>query len=142
MNTITTTQLSWADLAHFGSTIPKYAFKDRKDITSVVIPDSVTEIEDFAFQRCVNLEEVIVAAGSNLVTISSAAFLSCKRLEALHLPASIKSIGSNAFSHCFRLSNLTFADGISFNELSTNAFVGCDSIPVSHQVWSVTRNMQ
>ena len=52
--------LTCADLAHFGQTIPKYAFKDRKDIGSVVIPGTVATIEANAFQRCVNLKQVRV----------------------------------------------------------------------------------
>lgn len=40
--------------------IEKYAFERNKDITSIVIPDTVKRIEWGAFQSCTNLREVII----------------------------------------------------------------------------------
>ena len=36
---------------HFTATIPEQAFLRRKDIRSITLPDSVTEIEERAFCR-------------------------------------------------------------------------------------------
>ena len=55
-------------------------FRD-KDITSVVIPESVTVIGDRAFYNCSNLTSVVI--GENVSTIGAYAFTGCSKLTSV-----------------------------------------------------------
>ena len=70
-------------------TICKEAFYDNTTITSVVIPDSVTTIGNFAFCGCLNLSSIVL--GNNVETIGNQAFY-VTRLETIHLPKSVINI--------------------------------------------------
>lgn len=55
--------------------ILEYAFMDR-EFKSMTLPDSITEIGSFAFDRCVNLETVNIPTG--LTELDSQLFWYCK----------------------------------------------------------------
>ena len=80
-----------------------WAFYQRKEIKTVSIPDSVTEIGDSAFYECSSLEKVSLGKGSKLKTIGEYAFSSCVRLTSITLPKGLETIDRSAFDHCFRL---------------------------------------
>lgn len=75
--------------------IERDLFKES-DIESVTIPDSVTEIQDYAFARCNSLKEIVIPEG--VKTIGSHAFWYCENLEKITLPKTLKKIGPYAFS--------------------------------------------
>lgn len=66
-----------------------------KEITKVIIPNSVKEIGEAAFRKCFFLSEVIF--GTSLTKIESSAFDKCIALEKLSVPPSVVEIGANAF---------------------------------------------
>lgn len=76
-------------------TIYKEAFRDNQNITSVVIPDSVTTIGNLAFCGCSNLSSVVL--GKNVETIEAQAFLATG-LETIHLPKSAVNIAIDSHS--------------------------------------------
>ena len=75
--------------------IGAYAFSGCTGLTSINIPDSVTDIGDFAFSRCTNLDSVIIPDSVN--KIGNSAFNSCKSLNTIVIPDSVTSIGRYAF---------------------------------------------
>lgn len=60
------------DMEHF-------AFKGNKEVTSVVIPDTVTSIGPEAFEDCENLKTVVLP--DNIVSIGAGAFEGCDKFE-------------------------------------------------------------
>lgn len=70
-------------------------------MTSVVIPDSVTEIGDEAFWRCTGLTSITI-------------------------PSSVKKIGDEAFSYCTELTEVALQTGI--NRIAENAFRICPKL--------------
>ena len=52
------------------------AFQDRTDVTSVTIPDSVTEIDVDAFRSCTGLTSVTI--GHSVTSIGYNAFAGCR----------------------------------------------------------------
>lgn len=58
------------------------AFQDCTDVTSVVIPDGVIEIQDNAFYGCTNLEAVTVP--SSVTLLRNCAFSDCPKLRAIY----------------------------------------------------------
>lgn len=74
--------------------IAAYAFDGLEDVYKVVIPDSVTVINEYAFYGCKNLENVVFSA--NLAVIGRSAFKETN-LTSVKLPASLTSIDALAF---------------------------------------------
>ena len=73
------------------------SFRNQK-LTSYVIPDSVTRIEDRAFSRCKSLVEVVIP--DSVTSIGYWAFDGCRSLTDIVIPDSVTSIGDGAFENC------------------------------------------
>ena len=78
-------------------------FARNKDIQSLVMPDSITEIAGGAFTQCTALTRVEFS--SKLTAIPQAAFNTCD-LESVVLPEGITSIGNNAFAGNLRVTEI------------------------------------
>lgn len=76
------------------TTIGQSAFYNCKDITGVVIPDTVKIIDEAAFYRCESLKEVKMSA--NIESIGVTAFAGCC-IDSLELSQTLKTIGAGAF---------------------------------------------
>ena len=88
------------------SSIEQYAFWDCSNLMSVTIPDSVTSIENMTFRNCSNLKSVLI--GNKVTSIGRWAFKDCLNLTNIKIPDSVTSIGSMAFSGCISLKDITF----------------------------------
>ncbi|MBQ5929408.1 MAG: leucine-rich repeat domain-containing protein, partial [Clostridia bacterium] len=90
--------------------IGENAFKDQTKITSIVVPATVQEIGDYAFQGCTALTSVtFVSEGgqlSALNTIGKQAFDGCSALTEIKLPENVTSLGEKAFYNCSSLTNI------------------------------------
>ena len=73
------------DLSDLNVAEIKYAFSGCTGLTSVVIPEGVTEIGENAFRGCENLKEVTLPVG--VKKIDESAFNECKALETIYVPA-------------------------------------------------------
>ena len=69
---------------------------NRAGLTSVEIPDTVTEVQDYAFAFNSDLKSVKLS--KNLKVMGTNVFFSCRALESIELPATLKKIGPYAFS--------------------------------------------
>jgi len=80
------------------STIGNWAFYICISLTEITIPNSVTSIGEMAFYNCIGLTEVTIP---NLVTtIGNDVFSFCSNLTSVIIPASVTGIGNNAFRGC------------------------------------------
>ena len=68
-----------------------------KSIRTVTIPETITEIDDYAFRGCSNLAEVNMH--DKIETIGEEAFCGCNISE-IKFPKNLTSINSDAFSGC------------------------------------------
>jgi len=87
---------------------------------SIIIPGSVSVIEQTAFDNCINLENITFSKG--LISIEDAAFDNCTALLSIVLPDSVTSIGANAFLDCRSLKDVVIPDNVI--EIGSNAFSG------------------
>ncbi len=83
------------------NTIGYAAFSKKEKIESVILPKSVTKIEDEAFWNCINLNKVVIHGED--VEIGGHAFSGCGKLAVLDIEGSISKVGSNAFFGCWAL---------------------------------------
>ena len=74
------------------------AFKNCVSVSSVVIPEGVTELKEEAFYGCENLTSVELSEG--LLSIDGGAFESCKNLYNIIIPNTVTYIGGGAFYYC------------------------------------------
>ncbi len=73
---------------------------------SYTVPNSVTNIGDFAFAWCTSLNNVTI--GNNVTSIGEAAFDGCTSLTSITIPNSVTSIGEAAFYGCTGLTGVYF----------------------------------
>lgn len=72
------------------------------------IPDSVTDIGDYAFYRCIGLASVII--GNSVTTIGSYAFGYCDDISGVTIPASVTTIEGYAFYGCTDMKKFTLME--------------------------------
>lgn len=81
----------------------------NKRIQHLILPRSLTSIEDTAFQDCDQLVSVYIP--DTVVSIGDYAFEYCSSMTSIVLPDSIKTIGSDAF-FCSGLTDITIPEGV------------------------------
>lgn len=95
-------------------------FADARRLTTVILPESLTQIGDQAFSGCSSLRGVYIPEG--VTTIGSQAFRGCDALEALYLPGSLDTVAEDAFERCDALRHLIYNGSInSWQELFQGA---------------------
>ncbi len=119
------------------TTVPDKAFDGKSLLSSVILPEGITSIGEYAFNgttiRRINIPSTVTiikqrafqstplmyctfAEGSQLKTIEQYAFLSCKLLQEVALPAQLETIGLEAFNHCEAMKSVTMGDAVTFIE--------------------------
>ena len=129
------------------SIIGAYSFYDCKNLTEIILPSGLNQIEDNAFEgceslakievpnsvenigmgvwgRCTNLEKVSLP--DNLTKIPNGLFYSCQNLSDIIIPQSVDSIGYNAFCNCINLVSIQLPEEL--NYIGESAFYRCSSL--------------
>lgn len=79
------------------TSIGRYAFSNCKQLTDIIIPDTILKIGDWAFNGCVGLTSITLP--KNLLEIGEYAFINCENLQTVKFEANTKLtvIGKGAF---------------------------------------------
>lgn len=77
----------------------------NRNLVSITVPDSVTEIGEYAFAHCNNLSSIDLS--KNTEKIGKYAFYYC-RPTSITIPFSVETIGEGAFSCCNELSDVYY----------------------------------
>ena len=93
-------------------------------LKSLVIPDSVTNIGDYAFWGCTSLKSLVIPDG--VTSIGDCAFYDCESLKSLVIPDSVTSIGKSTFLNCKSLKSLVIPDSVT--HIGNGAFKACSSL--------------
>ena len=126
----------------------KTLYLDGDSVKEVVVPNSITEIKDYAFYNCNGaLSSLTIPEG--VVCIGDNAFFGCSKLPSIILPKSVTEFGSGVFEGCTGeltvncdipaadadlvgvfnksgFSKVTFGNGVS--SIGSYAFSGCSSL--------------
>ena len=136
--------------------INDYQFYGFNNITSILIPSTVTSIGKSAFECCSSLESItlpFVGAKSDgtgsisfwyifgdvptslkkvVITggasIDESAFYKCSSLTEITIPSTVTSIGDWAFASCSNLQTVTFEGDSQLQSIGEHAFYGCSSL--------------
>ena len=83
----------------------------QKSISTITLPDTITEIGQNTFYGCRNLVEVKLGSNSSLTTIGNNAFSACSSLKNITIPKEVTNIGDAAFNNCASLESFVVEAG-------------------------------
>lgn len=96
-----------------------------KELRSLIVPSTITKINDYAFDWCYSLESVIIP--SNVKTIGIGAFSGCSNLKSIELSNGLSEVGMSAFSNCSKLKSIIIPNTV--NSIGgQNTFQNCKSL--------------
>ena len=112
--------------------IYEYAFYNNTSLLTVTILSNVTSIPAYAFAGCSGLTNVTIP--DSVTSIDIWAFSDCSGLTSITIPDSVTKIGDAAFYGCNGLTSITIPDGVT--SIGSSAFFGCKgltsiTIPIS-----------
>jgi uncharacterized repeat protein (TIGR02543 family) len=103
------------------TSIGRDAFRNTQ-LTSIVIPSTVINIEQGAFYGLTSMTSLEFALNSNLNSIGINAFYGNTGLTELYLPSSLKKILSSAFAECINLTVVHLEENNQLEEIGSMAF--------------------
>lgn len=106
------------------SSIDSEAFKDKDEIMSIDVPETVTSIFGYTFSGLKKLKLVVLH--ENLKEILAFAFAENESLENINLPSTLDTIGKSAFMDCVKLNRITLPENI--KNLGRDTFAGCENL--------------
>lgn len=129
-------------------TIGRTAFWGCTNLTSVSIPASVTNIEDYAFQGSFNLMAIHVEAGNAAYSSAEGVLFNGSQTELIlcpygksgnyAIPDGVADIGNNAFSDCGSLTDVTIPGSVTnIGRLAFSRCSGLTSVMIPSNVTSI-----
>jgi len=104
-------------------------------IQSITIPNSVRSIGEYALAYCGWLETVVIP--NSVTSIEKNVFSNCYCLTSVTIPNSVTSIGEEAFQFCFSLPSVIIPSSVT--SIGASAFDGCERLTSITIPSSVTR---
>lgn len=130
------------------TSISRRAFYNSRELTSVILPNTITGIDDEAFYFCSSLKSVVlplsvkalgesaffyctsmasVTLNEQLEVIGDFAFKYCKSLTSIRIPKTVTVIGNEAFSNCSGITSFVVEDGNAVYDSRSNCNALIDS---------------
>ena len=112
------------------------AFSGCESLLSIKIPVGVTSIGSAAFDGCISLTSANIP--NNVVRIEENVFRNCESLSSISIPESVMFIGKGAFLGCKNFTHVTIPNNVT--TIGANAFEGCTnlaSITIPNSVTSI-----
>lgn len=102
-----------------------------KGLTSIVLPNSITSIEDDAFSECINLNKINIP--NSVTKLGKNAFFNCSSLSHIDIPNLVSTIGESAFYKCSSLSYIDIPSSVTtIGKFAFNRCTKLSSIDVSN----------
>ena len=105
--------------------IGDFALHNARHLGQITIPAGVTRIGESAFEECRSLE-FVTFAGKALREIDDWAFYNCHTLKNITIPEGVTSIGKAAFFDCSYLKEITLPSTV--QTIADNAFGQCQKV--------------
>ena len=112
--------------------IGKSAFKNCSSLAgSIALPNSVTNIGDSAFYGCSGITSIVIS--ENVKAISDYAFFNCSAITSITMPVSAYPAAASTFSGCTNVSSVTLTKG-------TGTGYNYTSTTYKYTPWYLSRN--
>ncbi len=125
------TELESIDLSNCSKLIEigDSAFKDCKNLTSIIFPNSITKIGESAFEGS-GIEGIDLSNCSELTEIGNGAFKDCENLTSVDLSncSELTEIGNGAFKDCENLTSVDLSNCSKLIEIGDSAFKDCKNL--------------
>ena len=89
----------------------KSLYMNGKEVSELIIPNTIKSINDFAFINCQSLTSVVIE--DSVKSVGRGAFSGCKNLTSVVIGDSVKSIGEYAFEICYNLKPVIIPETVS-----------------------------
>ena len=100
------------------------AFKNMRNLKSIFMPNTITNIDSSAFENCYSLQGITLP--NNITSIGNSVFKGCASLESISIPNSVTHIDTSAFEGCSYLQSVTLSNNLI--AIGSSAFKGCGSL--------------
>ncbi|MBO5754644.1 MAG: leucine-rich repeat protein, partial [Clostridia bacterium] len=100
------------------------AFKNRRALQHIELPNTLVSIGVESFRGCSNLQEMVIPGKT--VKVGESAFRDCVQMKSLEVKNDRIKIGERAFENCASLESITLPEGIT--ELYGGVFNSCKSL--------------
>ena len=100
------------------------AFYGCNGLTSLTLPDKLTEIGDYAFYNCTGITGLNLS--KDITKIGNYAFAGCSSLTEMLLPTSVENIGNYAFQGCTSLQDILIPEKVT--RIASYLFDGCTAL--------------
>ena len=124
-------QLGGYPVRKVGNGYPSIFASNSNSVTSIIIPNSVTSIGDYAFYGYLSLNSVTIP--NSVTNIGAYAFAGdsigingSMQLSSIAIPDSVTNIGEKAFFRCTKLTNVIIGNGVT--SIEAGAFYSCSSL--------------
>ena len=115
--------LSSVTIPNSVTNIGKYAFYRCEALKGVSLGSGVKTIGEGAFEGCVSLSSMTIPSG--VTALDAYLFKGCKLLKSVKLPAGVRCISSSAFSGCSAMASINIPQGMEW--IGSGAFNDCSS---------------
>jgi hypothetical protein len=126
--------VTYENVVYHVTSIRSGTFRDCKNLTSVIIPRSISKVSGLSFAGCDNFESIVVSSenpvydsrnncNAIIETATGSLIRGCKNTT---IPSDVVSIGEDAFYDCRKLTSLTIPNNIT--DIGVDAFKGCESL--------------
>ena len=107
-----------------------------KNDKNYIVPNSITSINDYAFDGCANLESISLHNG--VVDIGYGAFRGCTSLDNITIPKGVTGIRYGTFDSCTSLTNIAIPNSVTWIDYNVfNNCVSLDSITIPSSITSI-----
>jgi len=100
------------------------AFKNMRNLKSIFMPNTITNIDSSAFENCYSLQGITLP--NNMTSIGNSVFKGCASLESISIPNSVTHIDTSAFEGCSYLQSVRLPN--SLIAIGSSAFKGCTNL--------------
>ncbi len=119
------TKVKWLPVnCSIGSTTDAPFYGSPSTITSFTFGDQVEIVPNYLCYSMKQLDTVVLP--QNLQTIGNYAFAYCSALKGAEIPTSVTLVAKNSFAYCTALKNFAFPEGIS--TVATEVLYGCTAL--------------
>lgn len=115
-----------------------FYMSENTSLSSIILPDSVTEIGTSAFESCTELKSIVIPAG--VKEIGLGAFRRCRKLKTLTFFSNKVKIDDDAFANCTSLTGIAIPNSVTW--IGRCAFSGCTNLRTINASEKMTRRVK